>query len=118
MTKTPGAGDANARRRYSRPVKDRAKAAEIRHREIEELGFLCHDCGIDTIATGQYYMVADDLWDRAWRARRSRKPKGKRLPGDEVLCLPCLKRRLGRRLRMEDFTTVLPRNRTILRECL
>jgi hypothetical protein len=49
----------------------------------------CGDCGIDTIAIGEYYMVRDDLWplDRL----------------DGMLCIGCLERRLGRELAATDF---------------
>jgi hypothetical protein len=95
------------RPRYSPPVKSWKRTIEIRQREIKRLGLLCHDCGIDTIAAGEYYMVDDRLWDLAWSGYE-RRPHGKRLPGDEILCLVCLRKRIGRPLVPADFTAVYP----------
>lgn len=53
--------------------------------------FSCQDCGLDTM-DDNYYMVHDSLWRKAH-------PK---LHG--MLCLPCLQRRVGRRLTLDDFT--------------
>jgi hypothetical protein len=55
-------------------------------------GFLCMDCGCDTNANEQYYMVRDGLWRSVNRNV------------DGMLCLACLERRLRRSLRAADFT--------------
>lgn len=55
-------------------------------------GFSCMDCGCDTNANEQYYMVRDGLW-------RSVNPSI-----DGMLCLACLEKRLRRSLRAGDFT--------------
>jgi hypothetical protein len=50
----------------------------------------CHDCGNDY---DEYYMVHDHVW------------KASGLPKDGgELCVDCLERRIGRRLRSDDFT--------------
>jgi hypothetical protein len=59
---------------------------------------LCRDCGVDTVAIGHWYMISDELWAAA-----------KMAPNGGTLCLPCLERRLGRRLMYRDFTAVVPR---------
>jgi hypothetical protein len=59
---------------------------------------LCRDCQLDTIAHGHYYVVDDALW-----ASTGLGPHG------GMLCLPCLERRIGRKLRLEDFTAIIPR---------
>jgi hypothetical protein len=51
----------------------------------------CQDCPEDTLG-GDYYMVHNDLWNRAHPNRVG------------MLCLPCLELRVGRRLRVSDFT--------------
>lgn len=53
----------------------------------------CHDCGHDTDALGEYYMIDDDLWCDA-------------IAGDwaHMLCVGCVEHRLGRRLAADDFT--------------
>jgi hypothetical protein len=57
-------------------------------------GFFCMDCGCDTNANEQYYMIRDGLW----------KSVNPRIDG--MLCLMCLERRLGRSLRAFDFAQV------------
>jgi hypothetical protein len=52
---------------------------------------LCMDCGVDTDAIDESYMIHDDLWRAA-------------VPSEAgMLCVGCCERRLGRRLRREDF---------------
>jgi len=58
-------------------------------------GFDCIDCNVDTYETNEYYMVHDHLW-----ATATGNSKG-------MLCLDCLSSRLGRALRVEDFTNCL-----------
>ena len=52
--------------------------------------FYCLDCGFDTYY-GEYYMLADKLWLQA-------NPKI-----DGMLCIGCVEKRLGRKLKKEDF---------------
>jgi len=53
--------------------------------------FACMDCPEDTLG-GDYYMVHKELWEQVhWSY------SGK-------LCLPCLEKRVGRRLKLSDFT--------------
>jgi hypothetical protein len=52
----------------------------------------CLDCGVDTHAAGDYYMVTDEVWHEA-------------NPGDTgMLLVACLEQRLGRTLTHRDFT--------------
>jgi hypothetical protein len=60
----------------------------------------CADCGIGTIRLGEWYMVRDDVWEQAWCRRRK---SWQVLPGQEVLCIGCLEKRLGRTLMACDF---------------
>jgi hypothetical protein len=53
--------------------------------------FACQDCPQDTLG-GDYYMVHNELWHRVH-------PNGA-----GMLCLPCLEKRVGRRLQISDFT--------------
>ena len=55
---------------------------------------LCLDCGVDTLASLEYYMVHDKVW-----------PLGK-LDGDGLLCIGCLEQRIGRQVTRDDFTAV------------
>jgi hypothetical protein len=60
----------------------------------------CADCGIDTVEAGEWYMVHDEIWLRAWdHISRS-------APGLQILCIGCLEQRIGRTLCAEDFTDV------------
>jgi hypothetical protein len=63
----------------------------------------CADCGIGTIGVGEWYMVHEHVWEEAWRGRRK---SWQRLPGQTVLCIGCLEKRLGRTLRASDFSAV------------
>ena len=40
------------------------------------------------------YMVKDDVWEQAWCGRR--KSWHGKIPGQEILCIGCLEKRLGR----------------------
>jgi hypothetical protein len=69
---------------------------------------LCCDCGIDTLATDEWYMVNDDVWNEAWAGRRRSQYV---IPGsggliDEFLCIGCLEKRIGRTLCRADFIDV------------
>jgi hypothetical protein len=57
-----------------------------------ESDWRCRDCGIDTDAIDEYYMVADPVWDPATDGMAGH------------LCVGCLERRLGRTLHAGDFT--------------
>jgi hypothetical protein len=46
-------------------------------------------------------MVRDEIWEAAWAGRR--KP-WHALDGQEILCIGCLERRIGRTLMAWDFT--------------
>jgi hypothetical protein len=63
----------------------------------------CADCGIDTYAIGEYYMLQDEVWQHAWGrwhtgTAASVKP--------EHLCIICLETRLGRMLAAFYFKDV------------
>jgi hypothetical protein len=51
----------------------------------------CADCYVDTVRTGNWYLVRDEIWQEAT-------PDSAR-----ILCLECLSRRLGRSLLESDF---------------
>lgn len=53
----------------------------------------CIDCGRSTYGIGEYYMVRDEVWDKAV-------PDGAR----GMLCVGCLELRIGRKLCFLDFT--------------
>jgi hypothetical protein len=59
--------------------------------------FACLDCGVNTSAVGDYYSLHDDVWQRAH-------PDAADPDAGGMLCIPCLERRLGRRLNALDFT--------------
>ncbi len=60
----------------------------------------CIDCGKE----GGRYAVKKEVWDEAFpdykAVREQRRAAGKAT----TVCLECLEKRLGRQLRMEDFT--------------
>lgn len=61
-------------------------------KEEIKAGFLCMDCGKDTYKSGEYYMLLNLIWRRIcptdWKG---------------MLCLTCAEKRLGRKLRGNDF---------------
>lgn len=80
----------------------------------------CADCDVDTFDNGEMYMVRDELWAAAWAGRRVNCNCGafgtdggqgvfefkdtSRCRKCEVLCVPCLEKRIGRTLTHADFT--------------
>jgi hypothetical protein len=62
----------------------------------------CADCGVGTITLGELYMVQPEVWQQVWPGS-CLKPWHKIL-GQQVLCIGCLERRLGRTLTSADFT--------------
>jgi hypothetical protein len=58
----------------------------------------CADCGVNTLAADEWYIVKDDVWQAASRL------------GDVTvsffLCIGCIEQRLGRRLTPGDFDDV------------
>lgn len=55
--------------------------------------FLCLDCGVDTNAINEYYMVHYNVWAQTG------------LVGQRgMLCIGCLENRIGRTLALQDFT--------------
>ena len=67
---------------------------ELDEEEEEELraSFHCLDCGVDTLANGEWYMLRDDVWLEANPV------------DDGKLCVGCVEERLGRKLGRENFT--------------
>jgi hypothetical protein len=63
----------------------------------------CADCGIGTNTLGEWYMVKNEIWDQAWAGRRK---SWHALSGQQILCVGCLEKRLGRTLMACDFTDV------------
>jgi hypothetical protein len=68
----------------------------------------CVDCGAETTpdrrrrgAKHEYYMVRDRVWSAAGMPDRPMNYHG------DFLCIGCLERRLGRKLRRRDFTPAL-----------
>ena len=54
----------------------------------------CINCHVNVYDVDEYYMVHDDVWAAS----------GMGFNDDQMLCVGCLERRLGRRLRPFDFT--------------
>ena len=76
-------------------------------------GYECRDCG----RYGHGYMLEDDVWAAALSDEERRKDDPESDGYDPlstlIICLPCVEKRLGRRLVPEDFTNV-PLNRPVL----
>jgi hypothetical protein len=70
---------------------------------VDDITHCCKDCGTNTSAINEYYMVHDELW----RASGLSKDCG-------MLCIACLEARIGRTLSARDFTEC-PINRGFFR---
>lgn len=60
--------------------------------ELVVIDWRCLDCGINTDAIDEYYMLRDEVWERA------------NPDVDGNLCIGCVELRLGRTLKAADFT--------------
>src|SRR3954452_17684262 len=65
--------------------------------QLETL-FLCRDCKVDTNTIDEYYMVTDAVW-----AAAGGKLSVTGVLTNDMLCVACLERRLGRQLKPKDF---------------
>jgi hypothetical protein len=69
----------------------------------------CADCGMDTLRGDNWYMVQNHIWHSVWPGSKTANAAlgsgdDQNMPFSEILCLECLKKRLGRDLRPDDFT--------------
>jgi hypothetical protein len=64
----------------------------------------CCDCGLGCSAAHEWYMVKDEVWKLAWCGARNEPKSWQWLPGQSVLCVGCLEKRIGRTLCAGDFT--------------
>jgi hypothetical protein len=69
----------------------------------------CADCDVGTRSINEYYMVHDHVWEQAWAGRLK---SWHELDGQQVLCIGCLEKRLGRKLTRYDFTDAPVNDRT------
>ena len=86
---------------HHRPHKIAGRAANAerpRRSRRQRFEFACLDCGVDTAAIDEYYMVTDEVWASANPADDPDEP------GAGMLCIGSLERRLGRKLTPSDFT--------------
>jgi hypothetical protein len=54
--------------------------------------YLCNDCGIDTVAAGEFYRLRPEIWS-------GQLGLGER----DNLCIGCLEKRLGRKITLRDL---------------
>ena len=57
----------------------------------DSISQFCYDCGMDTHDDANYYMVKNDLWNKHFNKKRG------------MLCIGCLEKRIGRKLKYEEF---------------
>ena len=62
----------------------------------QDLMWACQDCGHDTNAMHEYYMVHDNVWCTAVTPEQHA----------HMLCIGCLEARLDRHLKAEDFMNI------------
>lgn len=63
---------------------------------MRELNMHCIDCDVDTDAIDEFYMVQNELWEKAVPNQHDQE--------ERVLCVGCLEARIGRTLIAADFT--------------
>jgi len=73
-------------------TEDEPQEQNIPHRT--DVNYQCHDCGRDLIRIGEWYMVNRDIWAAAVRGEDPHM----------LLCIGCLEKRFGRKLRPDDFS--------------
>jgi T5orf172 domain len=61
----------------------------------------CLDCDADTLATGEYYKVFENIWYAAIKTKAPRRHTDHPVRG--MLCIGCLEARIRRQLRPSDF---------------
>jgi hypothetical protein len=79
-----------------RKLRELQKEVELAEKRLNDFMFGCIDCGINTNRIGEYYVVSDSVWAEAIG---NPSPDGL----DGMLCIGCLEKRIGRRLRPCDF---------------
>lgn len=62
----------------------------------------CDDCGEDTDKINEYYMVKDEIWEKAGASEWPEWVKELKEDPD-LLCIGCLEKRIGRQLTKQDF---------------
>ena len=62
----------------------------------------CDDCRVDTIINNEWYMLKDEIWFQAIKAQ----PMRKNNKTNDILCIGCVEKRLGRKLTHVDFLNV------------
>lgn len=55
----------------------------------------CISCGVNIVEIGDYCMLNPDIWDRKLR-----------LQWTDNMCIACIEKRLGRKLRLGDFSNM------------
>jgi hypothetical protein len=94
-------------------AKGRRYGARLRHfREAvmtNRIKASCADCGMDTLRGDNWYMVQNHIWHSVWPESKTANAAlgsgdDEIIPFSEILCLDCLRKRLGRDLRPDDFT--------------
>ena len=67
----------------------------------------CADCGVNTIAIREWYLLRDTVWEQAWPSTAN----GEEVGHGHYLCIGCIEKRLGRELNGRDFVGFSPRAR-------
>jgi hypothetical protein len=59
-----------------------AQTASLRHRLLPIICTQCVDCGLDTFAADEWFMVRNEVWEQVWEGRRA--PWYRKVPGAEI----------------------------------
>lgn len=95
------AGEAMHRRKILRLLDQYARELRAPMTDWPVVKSACADCGVGTWTLGEFYGVKDEVWAQAWAGRL--KPWHE-IDGQQILCIGCLERRIGRTLMACDFT--------------
>ena len=83
-------------------AEDAAAAALEAEKSEEDERADCVDCNVRMYRIGEWFVVRNEPWRRAWPRRKSWRPFGTR--PRETICTGCLEKRIGGELALADFT--------------
>jgi hypothetical protein len=62
----------------------------------------CNDCNANIGAIGEWCLLKNSVWEKAWPGTGQKNTHTK-MPMKHLLCIGCIEKRIGRRLKGRDF---------------
>jgi hypothetical protein len=63
---------------------------------------VCADCECSVGGTGEWCMLKNSVWEKAW-PKTGQKSSRAKMPMKHFLCIGCIEKRIGRKLTRADF---------------